>query len=54
MDMQRVLALQGLGSFAYDDLGEESTQSRVCSLQSSGAGNSSCSISCFDDTQMEW
>ena len=55
MDMQRVLALQGLGSYVYDDPGFASNQSGVCSLQSSGAGEgSTCSTGCFDDAQMDW
>lgn len=52
--MDRVLALQGLGSAAFDDLDFDSGGSNICSVQSSGQGRSSCSIACGEFEQMEW
>jgi len=54
MDMQRVLALQGLGSFVYDDPQSDSNISIGCSSASTGQGNSGCSVSCFDEAEMTW
>jgi hypothetical protein len=55
--MDRVLALQSLSDFL--DIEAEpgpgnSNRSGVCSLQSSGAGGSSCSISCGKASEMDW
>jgi len=56
--MDRILALQGLASFGdlepVDPATGTSTNSGVCSLQSSGQGASSCSISCKGTAEMEW
>jgi len=55
MDLDRVLALQGLDSIAFDDgLASGSGGSNVCSVQSSGQGNSSCSIACGDLDEVDW
>jgi hypothetical protein len=53
--MERILALQSLSEFL--DIEAEpanSTESGVCSLQSSGQGRSSCSISCGKATELDW
>jgi hypothetical protein len=54
--MDRILALQGLASFDAkdDDLFETSGNSSICSLQSSGAGASSCSIQCKGFHELDW
>ncbi len=55
--MDRVLALQGLSSFELDpelDAVGASGNSGVCSLQSSGQGNSSCSIACKGTQELDW
>jgi len=53
--MERVLALQSLlGLAEIEPVEGNSTNSGVCSLQSSGAGKSSCSISCGPATEMDW
>jgi len=53
--MDRILALQSLSDF-FEEEAEPATsgQSNVCSLQSSGQGRSSCSISCGAATEMDW
>jgi len=53
--VDRILGLQGLDSFLYDTADDTSTQSNVCSLQSTGGqGRSSCSIQCFEEAQLVW
>lgn len=53
--MDRILALQSLSSFdAADTVVAGSGDSTVCSVQSSGAGKSSCSISCAAAEELEW
>jgi hypothetical protein len=55
--MDRILALQGLSSFAEletIELEMTSTDSNTCSLQSSGQGASSCSIQCKGAAELEW
>jgi hypothetical protein len=53
--MDRVLALQSLQDIAPVDGGAaESNMSTGCSSQSSGTGNSSCSIKCNDAEAMDW
>jgi len=55
--MDRILALQGLASFGDLDPVDApagSGNSGVCSVQSSGQGASSCSISCKGTAEMEW
>jgi hypothetical protein len=54
--MDRVLSLQGLVGFSDADSIEpaNSGESGVCSLQSSGAGRSSCSISCGKLAEFDW
>jgi len=54
MDLDRVLGLQGLQSLAIDGLAADSNTSGVCSIQSSGQGNSSCSINCGSFDELEW
>jgi hypothetical protein len=54
--MDRILALQGLASFHAkdDDLFDTSSNTSVCSLQSSGQGASSCSINCGKGEELDW
>jgi hypothetical protein len=53
--MDRILALQGLASFDDIEIAPAgSGDSTVCSVQSSGAGKSSCSIACVTAQEMEW
>jgi hypothetical protein len=54
--MDRILALQTLSEFLDIEVAEpaNSTESGVCSLQSSGAGRSSCSISCGKASEFDW
>jgi hypothetical protein len=53
--MDRILALQGLASFdAKEEAFFASSDSGVCSLQSSGQGASSCSISCRGAEELDW
>jgi hypothetical protein len=54
--MDRVLALQSLSDFLEEIEVEpgNSNRSGVCSLQSSGAGASSCSIACGKASEMDW
>jgi len=53
--MDRVLALQSLSDFAEVEVEPAgSGNSGVCSVQSSGAGASSCSIACGKSTEMDW
>jgi len=52
--MERILGLQGLDAMFFDAAEDTSTQSAVCSIQSSGQGRSSCSIRCFEDAQLVW
>lgn len=54
-NMERVLALQALADIAPVDSGAaESNMSTGCSSQSSGTGNSSCSVKCNDAESMDW
>jgi len=52
--MERILGLQGLDSIMFDGAEANSTNSGVCSLQSTGQGRSSCSIQCFEEAQLVW
>lgn len=53
--MDRILALQGLTSFdEIEPVEGTSTNSGVCSLQSSGQGASSCSITCKPNQELDW
>ncbi len=53
--MDRVLALQGLtDSSNYDVEPLASSNSDICSSESSGPGRSSCSGSCREAEEMDW
>jgi hypothetical protein len=56
--MDRILALQGLGSYAelepLDPGTAGSDKSGICSVQSSGQGASSCSLQCKAFEEMDW
>jgi hypothetical protein len=52
--MDRILALQGLASFAHDSEDANSNVSAGCSSESSGQGASSCSVHCFEEEQLDW
>jgi len=52
--MDRILALQGLESFAYGSEEANSNLSAGCSSESSGQGASSCSVQCFEEEQLDW
>jgi hypothetical protein len=52
--MDRVLSLQNLGSFAFEDELLDSNTSGSCSDVSSGGGWSSCSFTCEEVAQMDW
>jgi hypothetical protein len=55
--MDRVLALQSLLDsldIEIEPVPGNSNRSGVCSLQSSGAGRSSCSIACGPASEMDW
>jgi hypothetical protein len=55
INMDRILALQGLSSFNDTEIVVAgSGDSTVCSVQSSGAGKSSCSIACAAAEELEW
>lgn len=53
-NQERVLALQSLSEIAPVDGGADSNLSAGCSTQSSGTGNSSCSIKCHEAENMDW
>jgi hypothetical protein len=56
-DMDRILALQGLSSYADlepIDGTAGSCKSGICSVQSSGQGASSCSLQCKAFEEMDW
>jgi hypothetical protein len=55
--MKRVLALQILFEFTEGEVEPVeggSTRSQICSVQSSGAGGSSCSNSCGTAAEFDW
>lgn len=53
-NMDRVLALQSLSEIEPIDGGADSNLSTMCSTQSSGTGNSSCSVKCHNAEEMDW
>jgi hypothetical protein len=53
--MERVLALQGLSEYGYDDDALDSNWSAGCSDASSGPqGVSTCSVGCKESEEMDW
>jgi hypothetical protein len=55
-NMERVLALQSLemNDIPVGGGAADSNLSTGCSTQSSGAGNSSCSVKCDGAEQLDW
>jgi hypothetical protein len=56
LDMDRILALQNLASFDIDldDNPQKSTDSVICSTNSTNAIASSCSLICSPENGLSW